>query len=95
MATRIRYVPTENLGEFVSKQHFVHPENGSRYLVKINERAFGSTGFKIVEDLTGKTVVEGVKVNSHKAKIEAKNHLAKLGIVFQEDVRNGKVKDAN
>jgi hypothetical protein len=90
MSKRIRYVNTETDGVVVSKQHFIHSENGSRYLVKINEPALS---FQVIEDLTGKVVVEGRKVNLHQVKQAAKDELTKLGISFEEEKR--KVKETH
>lgn len=90
MATRIRYINTEKEGIFVSKQHFIHPENGSQYLVYIDEPNFS---YQVKEDLTGKVVAEGRKVNLHQVKQAAKAKLEELGIVFEDEKR--KVKEEN
>lgn len=88
MSVRIRYSNTEVEGVVVSKQHFVHPENGSRYLVQINEPLLT---YKVFEDLTGKTVAEGRKVNLHQVKQAAKEKLEELGISFVAEVRKVKL----
>lgn len=87
MSTRIRYTSTENQGVYVSKQHFIHPVNGSRYKVKIDETALT---FKVLEDLTGKVVSEGRKVNLHQVKQSAKEALVNLGITFEDEKRKVK-----
>ncbi len=87
MAQRIRYVNTVTEGIVVSKQCFIHPENGGRYLVEIDEP---NLTFQVKEDLTGKTVATGRKVNLHQVKQAAKEELTKLGIVFENESRKVK-----
>lgn len=90
MSQRIRYANTPTEGLVQSKQTFIHPENGSRYVVQINEP--GLT-FLVKEDLTGKTVTEGRKVNLHQVKQAAKEALTKLGITFEDEKRKVKTNE--
>lgn len=84
MSTRIRYVYTNEPSVMESKQRFIHPTDGSQYKVKLNE---GEKTFEIIEDLTGAVVSQGKGVNFHQTKINAKNALVALGIVFSEEAR--------
>lgn len=84
MSTRIRYQYTNEPLIMQSKQTFIHPKDGSRYKVKLNE---GEKTFEIVEDLTGAVVSQGKGVNFHQTKINAKAALTTLGIAFSEEAR--------
>lgn len=84
MSTRIRYVYTQEPLILISKQFFLHPTDGSRYKVKLNE---GEKTFEIIEDLTGAVVSQGSGVNFHQTKINAKAALTALGITFAEEAR--------
>lgn len=89
MSVRIRYVyhPTETC-ILLSKQFYIHPIDGSKYQVQLNE---ADKTYKIVEDMTGATVGEGSAVNLHQVKIKAKDHLTKLGIKFSDEKRKEEI----
>lgn len=84
MASRIRYKYSNEPLVLVSLQYFIHPIDGSKYQVQLNE---GDKTFAIVEDTSGKTAVTGTGKSMHDLKINAKNALIKLGISFAEEER--------
>lgn len=86
MAKRIRYVYTQEPLVLISKQYFIHPKDGSKYQVNLNE---GDKTFEVVEDLTGTVVSKSEKAapNLHITKIKAKEALIALGITFENEKR--------
>ncbi len=82
MSTRIRY--TKNLGVLKSVKEFQHPTNGGRFSVEINPL---DNSYTIKDEMAEMVMTTGRGKTLNKAKMAAKEELAKLGISFESETR--------
>lgn len=87
MANRIRYEKTKIEGVYKSKQIFVSATTGARYKVVIDTN---NKIYKIMNVLKQMTIAEGgEKINNiNVLKDAAKKRLQKLGVRFEDEMRN-------
>ncbi len=86
---RIRYTKTQDPQVLQSKNVYHHPSNGGRYRVNLH---LGQGKWLILDDASGTIALTGDEQHPHKLKIAARDALASLGIPFQVENRDRKIK---
>lgn len=81
---RIRYRKTRQTGLLESVQRYQHPNSGARYKVLLNTLEHR---WLVVDEQSELVAASGLRVHPHKARIDAREALEKLGIVLSVDER--------